>query len=187
MHVPTLPTTGLLSRTYLFFLQGLWPERNDGSWPSTCTNEAFDPAVVDELGREQFERHWPNVKSPPSSPEHDEFWVHEWTKHGTCSGLSQREYFQSALDSYVPTPALVKMAEGAKVPKKELVAAYGGSAMVALVCDARKYLSEVRVCIGKDGAGKATGRIPCNEGVLREASCSEDEVFISTFPHDGVE
>ena len=79
------------------------------------------------------------------------------------------------------------MAEGAKVPKKELISAYGGSDMVALVCDARRYLSEVRVCIGKDEDGKATGRIPCNEGVLREANCSEDEVFISTFPHAGVE
>ena len=168
--------------------QGLWPERKDGSWPSNCSEESFDPSVIDELGRERFLQHWPNVKFPPSSPEYDDFWVHEWTKHGTCSGLSQKDYFESALESYVPTPALVKMAEGAKVPKKELIAAYGGgSNMVALVCDARRYLSEVRVCVGKDAVGKATGRIPCNEGVLREASCSEDEVYISTFPHTGVE
>lgn len=35
----------------------------------------------------------------PSSDSHT-FWKHEWTKHGTCSGLGQHGYFKSAVDLY---------------------------------------------------------------------------------------
>ena len=154
----------------------------DGSWPSMCTTEAFDPNVIDELGRERFEKHWPNVKSPPNSPDHDEFWTHEWTKHGTCSGLSQVDYFASALDSYVPTPPIVRLREGSKINKEALITAYGGSGMVVLVCDAKRYLSEVRVCLSKSEDGSASARIPCSDVVLREGSCYDKDVYISTFP-----
>lgn len=156
--------------------------QKDGSWPSTCNNDPFDHGIVDKLGRNRFETHWPNVKSPSNAPEYFDFWEHEWLKHGTCSGLSQLDYFASALDSYVPTPALIKLAEGDEVPKSALISAYGGSRMVALVCDARHYLSEVRVCLGKDKDGTATGRIACNDAVLKEDSCYDEKVYISTFP-----
>lgn len=146
-----------------------------------CSNDAFDPNVIDALDRYRFEKYWPNIKYPPTSPEYNDFWQHEWTKHGTCSGLSQLDYFASALESYVPTPALVKLSQGSKVPKEALISAYGGSKMVALVCDAKHYLSEVRVCLGKDEDGSAAGRIACIDAVLEEDSCY-DEIYISTFP-----
>ena len=150
-----------------------------------CSNDPFDPSLIDKLGRDRFESHWPNVKSPPGSPEYNDFWQHEWAKHGTCSGLSQLDYFASALDSYVQTPALIKLSEGDKVPKDVLISAYGGTKMVALVCDARHYLSEVRICLGKSEDGTATGRIACNEAVLEEDSCYDENVYISTFPSTG--
>ena len=154
----------------------------DGSWPSMCNNDPFDHSIVDKIGRHRFQTHWPNIKSNSNAPEYYDFWEHEWIKHGTCSGLSQLDYFASALDSYVPTPGLIKLAEGDQVPKSALLSAYGGSRMVALVCDARHYLSEVRVCLGKDKDGTATGRIACNDAVLKEDSCYDEKVYISTFP-----
>lgn len=36
----------------------------------------------------------------PSSDSHT-FWKHEWTKHGTCSGLGQHGYFEAAIDLYI--------------------------------------------------------------------------------------
>jgi hypothetical protein len=29
-----------------FGIHGLWPNRNDGSYPASCTNEEFDPSQV---------------------------------------------------------------------------------------------------------------------------------------------
>ena len=50
----------------------------------------------------RVERHsWRDGKKWPSCPEYgeseQEFWSHEWKKHGTCSGMGQLEYFKKAL------------------------------------------------------------------------------------------
>jgi hypothetical protein len=49
--------------------------------------------VIDEMDDD-----WGSLACP-SSDSHS-FWKHEWTKHGTCSGLGQHGYFQSAVDLY---------------------------------------------------------------------------------------
>lgn len=43
-------------------------------------------------------KYWPDVQYAETSPDYDQFWEHEWTKHGTCSGLTQLQYFQNGID-----------------------------------------------------------------------------------------
>jgi len=74
-------------------LHGLWPE-----WSQGCAGEKFDEALLAPI-RAEMEAKWPSC--PPHKPESPSqdlwFWEHEWTKHGTCSGLDQLAYFKKAL------------------------------------------------------------------------------------------
>jgi ribonuclease T2 len=169
-------------------LHGLWPQRKDGSWPSTCSNEQFNDDTLKLPGiAERIYHDWPNVRGDDD----DSFWSHEWSKHGTCSGLSQGDYFRAALDSFVPTPAIVGEAYGDTLSRSDLLEAYGGSEQVVLVCDGKstktQYLTEVRFCVGMDAdTSKPSGRIDCPSVVLSEGSCVSDRIAITKFPGDDV-
>lgn len=80
-----------------FGIHGLWPNNNDGSWPSNCDPDSeFDSSKIDDL-MEDIRTHWPTLSCP--SNDGTKFWTHEWEKHGTCSesALDQHAYFKSAL------------------------------------------------------------------------------------------
>ncbi|KAK9119253.1 hypothetical protein Scep_017346 [Stephania cephalantha] len=81
-----------------FSIHGLWPQYNDGSYPSNCDYHAsFDPSAISDL-KSRMEREWPTLACP--SGDGDKFWSHEWEKHGTCSAsyLDQHGYFEAALN-----------------------------------------------------------------------------------------
>ncbi|KAL1365777.1 hypothetical protein HN51_013754 [Arachis hypogaea] len=81
-----------------FGIHGLWPNNNDGSYPSNCdSNNAFQPSLVSDL-RSSLQRNWATLACPSGNG--IEFWSHEWEKHGTCSEsiLEQHDYFQTALN-----------------------------------------------------------------------------------------
>lgn len=65
-----------------FTLHGLWPQYSTGGYPSYCTSEAFNPAVPDQVGWNDMTTYWPNAQYPTTDPAYDDFWDHEWTKHG---------------------------------------------------------------------------------------------------------
>mmetsp|Transcript_27476 Transcript_27476/g.58371 ORF Transcript_27476/g.58371 Transcript_27476/m.58371 type:complete len:304 (+) Transcript_27476:276-1187(+) len=159
-------------------IHGLWPNRNDGTWPSACTDEKLDLSLLEDV-RADLEERWPNVKAPSASPGHEAFWAHEWSKHGTCSGLEQQDYFMTALDLLMPTPDVVKEKYGSAAMREELEAEYLGEDMTIFVCKSG-YLSEVRVCLEKMEDGAPGERVTCPEDLLREDSCG-DEIKIASF------
>ncbi|KAF5793809.1 putative ribonuclease T(2) [Helianthus annuus] len=80
-----------------FGIHGLWPNRNDGSYPSNCdSSNPFDASKISDL-MSQMKSDWPTLSCPSS--EGLTFWGHEWDKHGTCSEtvLDQHGYFSTAL------------------------------------------------------------------------------------------
>ncbi|XP_006827258.2 ribonuclease 1 [Amborella trichopoda] len=89
------PTTGKPAAN--FSIHGLWPNYNDGSYPSNCDPDSqFQPSEVSDLiGR--MRKDWPTLACPSGNGV--KFWTHEWVKHGTCSEsvLDQHQYFESAL------------------------------------------------------------------------------------------
>lgn len=168
-------------------IHGLWPQRSDGTWPSSCSNEAFSMDVVNEVGLDRFMQNWPNTKaSPDDRRAYTGFWAHEWTKHGTCSGLTQKQYFTTAMDHFLATPSLVRERYGSTVTKSELTKAYDSNdptTSVTLICSG-KYLSEVRICLQKNEKdGTATERMKCTESVTKEGNCP-DELTIPKFYSD---
>ena len=64
-----------------FTLHGLWPSRTGAdvnTYPCTCTSEQFSDSKVASV-MDQMKAHWPSYTG-----NNDQFWSHEWSKHGTC-------------------------------------------------------------------------------------------------------
>ena len=67
------------ARHYGFVVHGLWPQNNDSTYPVSCTRA--EPVSNDVVRQIQ-----------PIMPARGLI-QHEWATHGTCSGLTPREYF----------------------------------------------------------------------------------------------
>ncbi|KNA04473.1 hypothetical protein SOVF_199410 [Spinacia oleracea] len=62
-----------------FTIHGLWPDYNDGTWPSCCTKSNFDEKEISTL-RKDLDEYWPSLScgSPSSCHGHKgSFWGHE--------------------------------------------------------------------------------------------------------------
>lgn len=152
-------------RHYGFVLHGLWPQYEERGWPQDCSTEPLDQQLVEKM-----------LTIMPSP----KLVRHEWTKHGTCSGLSSKDYFDEATSAYhsvtVPanyqTPVKQVMVDP-QVMQREFASAnpsFPADSFVVL-CNGR-YLQEVRACLTKDLAGR-----PCNREVLRSA-CRSREIIM---------
>lgn len=81
-------------------VHGVWPSEGATVGPEFCNKSAkFNHTEIEDMLPE-LEVRWPNlyVDEPP-----DDFWKHEWEKHGTCSMTmpslnSERKYFSAGLD-----------------------------------------------------------------------------------------
>ena len=73
------------ARPYAFVVHGLWPQHERG-WPSDCGRGEYlgDSLIADAL------------RFMPSKG----LVIHEWRKHGVCTGLTAREYFDTARRAY---------------------------------------------------------------------------------------
>merc|ERR1711904_20983 len=60
-----------------------------------CSEQTFVLSEVEGELQEALEAKWPSCSQKMDSPE---FWKHEWEKHGTCTGLAQRSYFERSLE-----------------------------------------------------------------------------------------
>ncbi|XP_031123159.1 ribonuclease 2-like [Ipomoea triloba] len=88
-----------------FTIRGLWPEYNDGTWPTCCNGTAFDQDGVDiQLLMPDLARDWPSyyctLSSACGSPKGSN-WAYEWVKRGTCASpvlTTIYGYFSKALE-----------------------------------------------------------------------------------------
>jgi ribonuclease T2 len=108
--------------------------------------------------------------------------VHEWEKHGTCSGLSPQDYFKKATQAFHS----VKIPPRYKAPQQQITVSpdqlrhdfaaanpkFGDQGLVVLCSGNGRFLQEVRACLTK----KLEGR-PCNGDVLRNA-CKSDQIIM---------
>jgi ribonuclease T2 len=154
-------------RHFAFVLHGLWPQYEDRGWPRDCSTDRLDTSVVEGM--------LPIMPSP-------RLIRHEWSKHGTCSGLSSKEYFEEAAEAF----GSVKIPDAYRAPLKqinvdpqtiqrEFAAANPGfpAGAFAVICTNNgRFLQEVRACLTKDLAGR-----PCNREVARSA-CKSNSVIM---------
>ncbi|XP_054822985.1 ribonuclease 1-like [Prosopis cineraria] len=136
------PTTGKPESD--FGIHGLWPNYNDGSYPSNCdSSNPFKQTEIADL-TSSLHKDWPTLACPSGNG--IKFWSHEWEKHGTCSEsvLQQHDYFEASL-------TLKKRSNLLQALNSAGIEANGGS----------YSLSSVREAI-KEGIGYAPF-IECNE------------------------
>mmetsp|Transcript_17020 Transcript_17020/g.32908 ORF Transcript_17020/g.32908 Transcript_17020/m.32908 type:complete len:270 (-) Transcript_17020:201-1010(-) len=80
-------------------IHGLWPNRNDTTYPQYCKPQPrFEEAEISVL-EGKLDRYWPNAFV---DTKHDNFWKHEYEKHGSCAKSSpllakELDYFQAAI------------------------------------------------------------------------------------------
>eukprot|EP00638_Chattonella_subsalsa_P018001 CAMPEP_0117893682 /NCGR_PEP_ID=MMETSP0950-20121206/25476_1 /TAXON_ID=44440 /ORGANISM="Chattonella subsalsa, Strain CCMP2191" /LENGTH=532 /DNA_ID=CAMNT_0005753997 /DNA_START=67 /DNA_END=1665 /DNA_ORIENTATION=+ len=164
-------------------VHGLWPQNLDGSYPCSCEGDPFYPGVIATVGMTWMVNDWPNVKdAQPNDPAYEDFWQHEWDKHGVCSQLDQATYFESTLLKLEEfgTPELVANRKGSSVSHKELMEAYGGKDMAVFKCNSGKYLSQVYLCVSKDSDSNPGIRRQCPPSVIYEGTCGET-IYIQDF------
>jgi ribonuclease T2 len=125
-----------------FVVHGLWPQNNDGTYPENCSN-APGPA-----NPSQYTDIIPTVS----------LIRHEWTTHGTCSGLAPDAYFsliRAAFHEVKIPAALVNPTQPTMQPPADILASFAQintgfpPASFALSCG-NNYLTAVEVCMDKN-------------------------------------
>lgn len=153
-------------RRFAFMVHGLWPQFNRG-WPEYC------PTAETWVPEEQIEA---MLDMMPSR----KLIIHEWRKHGTCSGLSQQAYFNAirSLRGIVSIPARYLSPDaGILTTPLQLVQDFVASnknltaEMLSVQCgNARNTarLSELRICLDRSGNFASCGRNEANRCQARE-------------------
>jgi ribonuclease T2 len=132
------------ARPYSFVVHGFWPQYEKG-FPEFCQNPAprLDRNIVSAM-----------LDLMPAP----RLIFHEWDKHGTCSGLNARGYFDAVRKAraQVKIPeAYIELSEPMTVNPDAVEEAFvdanpGLTRQAIAVTCSRKRLSEVRICMSKD-------------------------------------
>src|SRR5476649_631042 len=131
-------------RPFSFVVHGLWPQYEQG-FPDYCQRPS------PRLDRNIMSSMLDLMPAPGLI-------FNEWDKHGTCSGLGPRAYFETIRKarSAVKIPAdYLELSAPMTIAPAEIEAAFIkanpglSNSAVAIICDQRR-LSEVRICMSKD-------------------------------------
>lgn len=146
-----------------FTIHGLWPDYDDGTWPSCCRRTQFEMDKILPL-KEVLDKYWPSLycsKSGTCFSGKGLFWAHEWEKHGTCSApvvQDELQYFTLALDLYskynvteMLSSGGIQVSNGKEYALSDVIDtikhAFGGSPQI--VCK-RGSIEELRLCFDKE-------------------------------------
>ena len=152
-------------RPYSFVVHGLWPQYERG-FPEYCQRPS------PRLDRNIMTSMLDLMPAPGLI-------FNEWDKHGTCSGLGARAYFESIRKARaaVKIPEeFLQLSEQKTIAPADLEAAFIkanpglSSSAISVTCSSRR-LSEVRICLSKDMQFRA-----CEE--LDRRACRRDDVVM---------
>jgi ribonuclease I len=128
-----------------------------------------------------FDFHESSLLQPTLSPPWS-ITEHEWTKHGTCTGSPQQQYFQNALNvlNKIGTPSRVSENVGKTISAADLRNDFGGSAYVSLQCSSGQFLAGAYLCIAQSN-GQPGAQTKCGADVVAEDTCTMETITINTF------
>ena len=152
-------------RPFSFVVHGLWPQYERG-FPEYCQRPS------PRLDRNIMTSMLDLMPAPGLI-------FNEWDKHGTCSGLGARAYFENIRKARaaVKIPEeFLQLSESKTIAPEALEAAFIkvnpglSSSAISVVCSSRR-LSEVRVCMSKDLQFRS-----CEE--IDRRACRRDKVLM---------
>lgn len=126
---------------HAFVVHGLWPQYERG-WPQDC-GRGYD-RLPDRIVSSMLD-----IMPAPGLVRH------QWSKHGTCSGLSAQEYFDTvrrASRQFRMPEQLVRASRDQEMGTEEVVRAFTAANpglsrdMLSVTCT-RDHLEEVRICL----------------------------------------
>ncbi|KAB2680440.1 ribonuclease T2 family protein [Brucella pseudintermedia] len=149
------------NRPFGFVVHGLWPQ-NERGYPANCRvdNNRSGGSYVPRRIISNLSDIMPAAGLV----------AYQWRKHGSCSGLSQNDYFdtlRNAFDQVKIPPSLRSLASGRRVDpmlvEKAFVAANPGMKPdgISISCK-RNYLQEVRICMTKDLQFRSCSEVDAN-------------------------
>ncbi len=166
-------------RRFAFVLHGLWPQHATG-WPENCQtrDRPFVPQrLIDSM-----------LDIMPSP----RLVIHEYRKHGTCSGLSPDAYYslsRKLFHSIKVPPRYDGPSQAFTVSPSELVHDFVSvnpelrPEMIAVACGGSgNRLREIRICMSRDGQPQSCGR---NEEQRR--LCSTSRMYVPPVRERGAE
>ncbi len=143
------------NRRYAFVVHGLWPQYEKG-WPQYCRVQKGNYYVRRNV-----------IASMTDIMPSKRLVIHEWKKHGTCSGLANKDYFAITRQLFKS----IKIPERYQRPNsfitttpKQLEADFLKAnkdlqpSMISVHCGRRKRLKEIRICFDKDQKLRPCGR-----------------------------
>ncbi|WP_170978682.1 ribonuclease T2 [Afipia massiliensis] len=157
--------TQCAGRPFSFVVHGLWPQYDRG-FPNYCQRPS------PRLDRKVMTSMLDLMPAPGLI-------YNEWDKHGTCSGLGARAYFETTRKARaaVKIPAeYLELADTRLVAPADIEDAFIkanpglSSSAIAVTCDSKR-LSEVRICMSKDLQFRA-----CEE--IDRRACRRDKVVM---------
>lgn len=159
------PRQQCATRPYSFVVHGLWPQYQKG-FPEYCQVPAprLDRNIVSSM-----------LDLMPAP----RLVYHEWDRHGTCSGLSARAYFDTVRKMRAMVkipPEFLEVTSPVTVSPEALEEAFVKANeglprdAIAVTCDDRR-LREVRICVAKDFRFT-----PCPE--IDARACRRDQVVM---------
>jgi len=150
-------------RPYSFVVHGLWPQYERG-YPEYCQRPS--PRLARNIMTSMLD-----LMPAPG------LIYNEWDKHGTCSGLGERAYFETIRKARagikIPDEFL-QLSEPKTISPADLEDAFVkvnpglSTSAISVTCN-RTRLSEVRICLSKDLQFRA-----CEE--IDRRACKRDEV-----------
>jgi len=158
-------------------VHGIWPSKYHKMGPFHCNHVKFNEGILEPI-LEELNIRWTNVRA--KTPE-DQFWKHEWDKHGTCamqleSMSNELKFFSKGLELNQKFPIGEYLAANDIVPGGE----YTGETIVnalkpyldgkspGLQCDllheiSNPVLYQISICFDKEfniiGCEKSAGGI----------------------------
>ncbi len=130
---------------FRFVVHGLWPQHERG-YPEYCRSQG-PQRVPRSVGKIVFD-------IMPSMG----LIGHQWRKHGSCSGLTQRGYFDATRQAFERIRIPPKLSDGearltlpAAEIERSFVAANPGMSTsgIAISCEGQR-LKEIRICLTKE-------------------------------------